>query len=282
MKIIAEAQSGATNPFAVGIVKSSAIIFKLIRNVSKKKSEQSIVSVTIGLAGAGRKKISEEIENRLKLLTDRRKILVKSIKVLSDVEIALEGAFAGAPGIILIAGTGSIALGKNKNGKLFCAGGYGKIIGDEGSGYSIGRKALQSVSKELDERENKTFLTEILNRKFGINNKNDLINAVYSSGFDIARFARHVIETARIGDKVARSLLEKESDELICHVKVLQKQMGVKKVNLCLAGGLLSSKNYYSNLLCRKIKKSLNNIEIKKIIYPPEIGAVLLAKEFRQ
>ncbi|MCL4550271.1 MAG: hypothetical protein M1495_17090 [Bacteroidetes bacterium] len=282
LKILAEAEAGPTNPLAVGVDKSSEILFELIQNVSKKESEQSITSVVIGLAGAGRKKIAGEIENRLKLLVKRKKVSIKNIKVLSDVEIALEGAFAGALGIILIAGTGSIVFGKNKNGELFRAGGFGKVIGDEGSGYSIGKKALQLVSKEFDGRGSKTFLTTILGKKFGIKNRDDLITAVYSSGFDIARFAEHVIAAAQLGDKIARNILADESDELICHVETLYKQLGEKKMSLCLSGGLLSSKNYYSNLLRRKIKKVFGDIEIKKNIYPPEIGAAVVAKKFRQ
>ena len=282
LKILAEAEAGPTNPLAVGVDKSSEILFKLVQNVTRKTSVRSIEFVVIGLAGAGRKMIAGEIENRLKLLVKRKKVSIKNIKVLSDVEIALEGAFAGAPGIILIAGTGSIVLGKNKNGKLFRVGGFGKVIGDEGSGYSIGKKALQSISKELDGRGSKTFLTTILSQKCGIKNRDDLITAVYSSGFDIARFAEHVIAAARLGDKVARNILADESDELVCHVKTLYKKLGAKKMNLCLSGGLLSSKNYYSDLLRRKIKKGFRDIEIKKNIYPPEIGAAVAAKKFRQ
>lgn len=282
LKILAEAEAGPTNPLAVGVDKSSEILFGLIQNVLRKTSVSLIESVVIGLAGAGRKKIAGEIENRLKLLVKRKKVSIKNIKILSDVEIALEGAFAGAAGIILIAGTGSIVLGKNKNGKLFRAGGFGKVIGDEGGGYSIGKKALQSISKEIDGRGSKTFLTTILSKKFGIKNRDDLITAVYSSGFDIARFAEHVIEAAQLGDKIARNILADESDELVCHVETLYKQLGAKKINLCLSGGLLSSKNYYSNLLRRKIKKVFRDIEIKKNIYPPEIGAAVVAKKFRQ
>ena len=280
LKILAEAEAGPTNPLAVGVDKSSEILFKLVQNVTRKTSVRSIEFVVIGLAGAGRKMIAGEIENRLKLLTKRKKVSIKNIKVLSDVEIALEGAFAGAPGIILIAGTGSIVLGKNKNGKLFRAGGFGKVIGDEGSGYSIGKKALQSISKELDGRGSKTFLTTILSQKFGIKNRDDLITAVYSSGFDIARFAEHVIAAAQLGDKIARNILADESDELVCHIETLYKQLGGKKISLCLSGGLLSSKNYYSNLLRRKIKKVFKDIEIKKNIYPHEIGAAVIAKKF--
>ncbi len=279
LRIIASAQAGPTNPLAVGINKSSEILFGLIQKVLRKANGFPISTVVIGLAGAGRKKHCEEIEVRLARLSRKKKILLNRVKVLSDIEIALEGAFAGEPGIILVAGTGSIVLGKDKRGNLFRVGGFGKIIGDEGSGYSIGRKGLQSVAKEFDGRGDKTILTDIARKKYAINNSDDLITKVHSSDFDVAGFAKYVIDAAQLGDKISRGILSHESDELICYVETLNKKIRPKKINLSLSGGLLSSRNYYSNLLCRKIKESFREFQIKKIIYPPEIGAVLLSKK---
>ena len=281
LKIIASAQAGATNPFSVGINNSSEILFGLIQNVLKKVGGSSVSSVVIGLAGAGIKNNSEKLKKHLKSLAEQDGIFLNRIKVLNDAEITLEGAFAGNAGIILIAGTGSIVLGKNNGGQFFRVGGFGKIIGDEGSGYSIGRKGLQCISKNFDGRGGKTLLTKIVTKKFGINNNEELIAKVYSSNFNVAGFAEYVIDAARLGDKTSREILMYESDELINHIFPLYEILGSIKINLCFSGGLLLSKNYYSNLLRRKIKKVFKDIQIKQIIYPPEIGAVLLSQNFQ-
>lgn len=282
LNTLAEFQGGPTNPLAVGIDNSCATLTKLIQNFLRKFPKPKVESAVIGLAGAGRKKVALEIEKRIRAFIRQKKILIRRVKVVGDVEVALEGALAGEPGIILIAGTGSIVLGKNKSGKLFRIGGYGKVIGDEGSGYAIGKKALEYISKEIDGRGDKTSLTKVLRNQFGISDKDDLITSVYSSGFNIAGFAEYVIEAARLGDKIARKILAEESEELVAHIHPLQKHFGKEKMKLCLSGGLLLSRNYYSNLLRRKIKRSFRNIELEEIRYPAEVGAAILATKIHK
>ncbi len=102
----------------------------------------------------------------------------------------MEGAFSGKPGCILIAGTGSILFGKDKNGLMHRNGGFGRIIGDEGSGHSIGRKGLSAVAKELDGRGKSTLITKMLNKKYNISSASDLIINVYKNNFDIASSGR--------------------------------------------------------------------------------------------
>lgn len=280
LKIIATSEGEASNPLAVGFDNSANVLIKLIKQVLSKKKSVKTISIVAGIAGCGREAHAQHLkvffENELK----KHGINFESLKIVSDAEIAFEGALGGKSGALLIAGTGSILFGKDKNGKFFRTGGYGKIIGDEGSGFSIGRKGLNAVAKYLDGRGEKTILTEYLMKEFGINNRDDLITSVYSKEFDIPNTTRFVINSASKNDKVCRKILNEEIEELILHIKAFQKEINEKEFALALSGSLLTNKNIYSQDFKSKIAKQLKGVKIKRAKFPPEIGAVILAKKF--
>ncbi|MCL4278865.1 MAG: hypothetical protein KJZ60_04155, partial [Ignavibacteriaceae bacterium] len=118
------------------------------------------------------------LEKGFKDFADEEGIHFKGVKVISDAHIALEGAFPDSAGCILIAGTGSILFGKDEKGVIHRVGGFGRLIGDEGSGYSIGRKALNAVSKSSDGRGEETLISELLNSKMNSGSANAIINKV--------------------------------------------------------------------------------------------------------
>jgi len=279
LKIISSAEGKASNPLAVGFDNSTEVLTKLIKQVLSKKKSAKDISIVAGIAGCGREAHAQHLKVFLENELKKHGINFESLKIVSDAEIAFEGALGGKCGALLIAGTGSILLGKNNKGDFFRTGGYGKIIGDEGSGFSIGRKGLNAVAKYLDGRGEKTILAEYLMKEFGIKNKNDLITSVYSKDFDIACTAKFVINSAGKGDKVCRQILNEEIEELILHIKAFQKEINEKKYTLSLSGSLLTNKNFYSQEFKREIAKQLKGIKIKRAKYPPEIGAVILAKK---
>jgi N-acetylglucosamine kinase-like BadF-type ATPase len=279
LKVVSLSESGASNPMVVGVEKSARILFDLIYKISSNVNIKEIDAAVIGVAGGGRKKIANELKQSIQNLATCHNFLLKNLEVVSDAEIAVEGAFSGDAGAILIAGTGSIVFGKNKKGKLFRAGGYGRILGDEGSGFSIGKSGLQAVAKEFDESEKKSFLSRILSKKFSIKNRDDLILKVYTENFDIASLASFVIKGAEDGDKVCRKILEKEINELLKVILSFEKIFPERNFNLCFGGGLLQSDNYYSKKLKREIKKKFKEIKFTEIIHPHEVGAAILAKK---
>ena len=105
----------------------------------------------VGAAGAGREPEREELRKAL-----RGENLAPTVVVTTDIEIALAAAFTDGPGIVVSAGTGSVAVGRDQAGKRHRIGGYGWQMGDEGSGYAIGRAALGAVSRAVDARSPKT------------------------------------------------------------------------------------------------------------------------------
>ena len=133
-------------------------------------------AIVVGAAGAGREKDADALQNSL-ISKLAGSINYKNLIVVSDAAIALEAAFPNQPGCILIAGTGSIIYGKNKSGTVFRAGGYGRIIGDAGSGYSIGRKVLKAAAKDFDKKINSP-IAKLLGEKLSISNFDELITEV--------------------------------------------------------------------------------------------------------
>ena len=156
-----------------------------------KLSLKNCAGICIGIAGAREEKDRKELENAF------RKILkANSILVTTDAMTALFGAFEGGEGIILISGTGSVLYGYSDN-KITRVGGWGRIIGDEGSGYWIGNRAMNSAAKEYDGNKNSQSLLskKTLMRNFGIDRSN-LNKKSFDPEFEIQSLAPLVIECA--------------------------------------------------------------------------------------
>lgn len=281
LKIHYSRKGGPTNFLIRGTEEVCGNIYELVKscfeNISIAGSDSVVLS--IGTTGAGRKNDADKLHSSLNTFLNSRDISFENIFIESDVRIALEGAFSGGEGLLLIAGTGSIILGKDKNGKIHRAGGFGRFIGDEGSGYSIGRKGLQAVSKYYDGRGEETMLVHLLSEKHNINNSATLIDSVYNKSFDIPSVAQLVVDAANSGDSICRKILDDESDELILHVACLAKKLGEEEVKLCLIGSLITNENYYSTSFKHKLADRFTLIKIKNPDYPPEVGAVILVRE---
>lgn len=132
---------------------------------------------------------------------------------------ALAGATGGKAGVVVIAGTGSVAFGEDSRGNRRRAGGYGPLLGDEGSGYDIGRKALIAALRNEDGRSPATVLVERIKKQFMLDHMSDMINLVYGNPAplqrtEIAGLANLVIEAAREGDSIAREILRVAGREL--------------------------------------------------------------------
>ncbi len=279
-KIIYQTVGKPSNFLIIGVKETVANLFAAIEEClfELKGDFSDVKQIVVGVAGAGRKDDAELLEMSFKDYADNEGIHFKGVKVVSDAQVALEGAFPDSAGCILIAGTGSILFGKDDKGNIHRVGGFGRLIGDEGSGYRIGRKALNAVSKEIDGRGEKTIITELVNNKidFGVSDK--LVNKVYKEKLDIASIAKIVIDAAEIGDGEANKILSDEADELVLHLKSILNKIPTKKLDVSFTGSLIDNKNFYSELLKKKIKESLLQIRIVTPALSPVSGAILIAK----
>ncbi len=227
-QVIGQSFSGASNPLRVGIETALANIFSAIENVCDEtnRSRSDISAIVCGLAGVRRQDLRYTIKQRIS-----QNYRIKSVEVTTDAEIALFGVNFGKAGLVLIAGTGSVCLGKNDKGETAVAGGWGPLAGDEGGGAGIARRALQSIAKASDGRGDPTLLSEYAVEYFRALSADDLTVAIYSPQMDNARiagFARLVIKAAQEDkDRIAVEILNEAGFELGIAAKAV-----IKKLNL--------------------------------------------------
>lgn len=167
--------------------------------------------------------------------------------VTHDALIALSGATAGEPGLITIAGTGSIAFGRNAAGKTARAGGWGYIFGDEGGGFYIARQALRAALRFEEGWSAPTSLRSLLLAATGASDANELLHRFYTPEFSrprIAGFAKLVDEAAENGDGIAREILVDAAEKLAALAGAVRKQLfnEVEPVRLAYIGGVFRSR----------------------------------------
>ncbi len=278
--ILHECFGGPSNFLVQGIEPVSEILFKLINSCinAVEIHIDEIKIILLGTTGAGRRSDAERLELGFADYLAKNKTSLNLFRVESDARIALEGAFSGKPGSILIAGTGSIMFGKDAKGNIHRVGGFGRYLGDEGSGFILGKKGLVAASREFDGRGQKTLISELLKEKFKIDSPEILITEIYKNNFDIASVAPLVIEAAEKRDELASTIVEDETDELLLHISTMHKKVNEKILLTAFIGGIITHKNIYSDTLRKKIYENLPNVEVKNAENSPAMGAVLLAK----
>ena len=272
--ILNSVRGGSLNLLNQGTTESANTIQQLINTCLNSTTIQlfNIAGIGIGAAGAGRIEDADELSKCLKgLLPD-----VIKINVVSDAEASLEGAFNGKPGCILISGTGSIIYGKDEKGIMYRCGGYGRILGDPGSGYSIGRKGLTAAIKEYDHAGSRTAISGLLIEKFQIKSFKEIINAVYKDKFNIASAALLVIEAAEMNDRTAIKIINEETDSLLKLISCMIKKLKTDSLDIVLTGSLISKENSFSFVLKEKIAGIFKQVNIKQPEYPPAAGAIII------
>lgn len=277
---IYETSGGPSNFLIYELDKVSETIYNLLKDCINKLNCKfgDLTSIVLGTAGAGRKDDAERLEKHFLNYAESQKTEIKNFNVVSDARIALEGAFSGRPGSILISGTGSIMFGKNSKGEIYRVGGYGRLIGDEGSGYSIGRKGLTALSKFYDGRGKNTMLSTLAANDFGINNGEKLINAVYKNNFDIASVAEKVIYAAKKDDEICKKIIAEETEELILHIIAMKGKLKQEILEVSFIGSVITNDNFLSQMLNKKIKERFDDVIIKKPEHLPVMGALFMAK----
>ena len=258
----------------VGYEKMAEILMEGVMSfVENQKIDVREVVVSFGLAGYGKDaKIRSTIDQALS-----NKFEGFHYCVYNDVEAALSGAFKGEQGIILIAGTGSMAYAINDN-EMIRAGGFGYAIGDEGSAYWIAKRMLETVTKMEDGRLEKTSLYQHLLDRLSLQNGFQLIgyvmNTLGNERDQIASLAQYLYEAAQLGDSAAISIYKDAAKELSELVKAVSKEVnGQRKV--AYYGGVFKSGAYILDPLKEYLGSTYHLMEPTET---PEFGAFILAK----
>lgn len=277
--VVAEEQAGPINLQIVTVNDAAKITVKLMQGCCIKAdcSSEQLKSIVLGLAGAGRVADKTAFLGELENSAKKNKLKLPSIVIETDARIALEAAFASSFGIVIIAGTGSIAIGKGEDGKIYRIGGWGRILGDEGSGYVIGRQALNAAVRSSEGRADKTKLLKFALEHFSISSTDELVTKIYRDNVDISSFAPKVIQAALEFDHVAHNILFSQANELAELVRVSVVQMHPKRrIPVALMGGLLETENVFSKMVKERIARSLPQIFIQKPKFPAAFGATIL------
>lgn len=220
--------------------------------ISKLKGENTPILI-FGLAGYGNDlKLKESIERIIK-----ENFASYPYYLTNDIELAYYSELEKRCGILLILGTGSIAY-KFKNDKFIRSGGWGYFIGDEASGYYLGKKLLREFTYQSDDREKKTLLYDKVKSHFAIENDFDLISISKDmSRTEVAALSRIVIDLYKNNDIPAKKIIEEMVNECVKMIKSLLDQE-VKEV--VLFGGLTQAGIGLDKLISKKLK---NNVEVR-------------------
>ena len=260
-----------------GAAKSAAVLAETAgRAAAQAGRDLPVERAVVGAAGAGRAQEQAELEAALVEAGVARRV-----RVLADGEVALATAFGTGPGILVNAGTGSIAYARDPAGELHRAGGYGWQLGDEGGGYWLGRRALDAAARAQDGRgEGSTLLARLLGA-LGLQHFDDLVRwTATATPAQVAALAPHVLNAAREGEGVARQAMDDAARELAELAAVLARHFpGTGPVSVAIAGGLLLPQSPLTAAFRDRLGTALTRARLVPDQIDSAVGALKLAAE---
>lgn len=272
MRVQQQVERGAANPNSVGREEAARRIQAAVREALNAVVMHDLSGVGIGVAGAADGHAEQWLRDTLRPVLPDVPVVPSS-----DMEIALVGARGRLDGVVLVAGTGSVAYGVAADGRSLRAGGWGYVLGDEGSGYWIGLQALKTMTRFADGRQqySRPFVERML-AALNVQHPSDVIHWLYPDVQPrrVAELATQVLAAAAEGDPTAQEILQQAADELAALARYVLDALEMPLSSLVFAGGLLSSDHALMASLLQRL--SLN--ERPPTRYPPVIGAALLAK----
>ena len=273
-RVLGEGFAGPSNPVRVGVNSAAAAVREAADQACDAAGlrRADISAAEVGLAGVRRADLRERMRETLLGLG------INSLEVVTDADIALYGATNGAPGLVLIAGTGSICCGRSARGKRVCAGGWGPLAGDEGGGAWLARRALQAVAQASDGRGRGTSLARAACAYFNVPTPEDLSLAIYAPSMTnerIAGFGRYVIEEARAGDAMAREITTDAGRELgKAAVAVIRKlNMERERFQVAYVGGVFHA----GELILAPLREVIQGVARHAFLGPPQLPPAIAA-----
>lgn len=278
-KIIAQYEVGSTNHHSNPLEVVKANLGELITTLLAKAGVQAtdVACVCSGMAGVDRPDDKALVKNMM------AEFLPNALAVpVNDGLIALVGGTMRAVGIIVISGTGSIAVGVNKHGVQGRAGGWGHILGDEGSGYMIGLRGLRAVCRAYDGRTGPTLLQEIVMKHFGFERPEQILGwtkQVQGSKTEIGALSRLVHEAYSRGDATAAQILREEAEELALAAAAVAKKLFAddNDYEIVVGGGNLRKSRPFFEMFQQAVAKRLPDIPVILPRREPVEGAVIYA-----
>ena len=283
-KLLGRAESGPSNPFKAGFPAAQREILKAFRaclreagflaTAGRALRPPLVHAVCAGISGVDRRAAQRPL-----LAWMRRHIPARHHLLTSDAAIALAAAVRNASGIIVVAGTGSIAFARDDQGEILRVGGWGVPFDDRGSGYDLGRKAVGAALEAFDGRGPDTLLMDRICRHLGLGDIPGIISEELEQQ-QIAALFPLVMEAARDGDLVARHLCDDAARDLANLAVALLKRAGWTRrtTPVVTTGGVFRSSNLIRRAFARHLRRFAPLARVELLERPPVEGALWLAR----
>jgi N-acetylmuramic acid 6-phosphate etherase len=277
--VIGRGEAGPSNLRAVGEVRALAALDDAVTHAfaAAGRKRIGVGAACLGLAGAGR------AEERDRILAWTQRVgLAGQVEVVTDAALLLAAGTPEGWGLAVVAGTGSIAWGRDRAGRQERAGGWGYLLGDEGSGYAVAVTALQAIVQAADGAGPKTELTDLLMSRLGLADVRALVPAVYGGTLDRAALAALAAEVVAVAgsDAVASVIVTQQAGRLARTALAAVHKLALmgKAVPLALAGGLLVGSDLYRERFLAALREGGLTVEPVALVREPAEGAVILAQ----
>jgi glucosamine kinase len=283
--LLATATAGPSNIVRVGEVQARESLQRSVRQACAAAgiTPAQVVRTCVGGSGAAHPELAEVVRRSL------AEILTAPIDVVGDMQIALEAAFDAGPGVIVIAGTGSIAYGRDQQGTTLRAGGWGFAIGDEGSAHWIGRGAVSAVLRAADPRSGTpeplpdSAFSAALCKVWGVTSLPDLARAANS--VPPPDFAALFPAVAASQDDLAAQVLTTASRELADVAAVVIRRLFAKghtaSVPVAMTGGVFRHAPLVRQVFYNELRALDPRVEVNPQVVEPVEGALRMARRGR-
>jgi N-acetylglucosamine kinase len=233
-------------------------------------------AICLGIAGVDRPGDADAVKGIMRRIGFKTPVIV-----VNDALVALTAGAGDAPGVVVIAGTGSIAYGRT-SGVAARSGGWGYLLGDEGGGFWIGRAALAAVVRQFDGRGPSTLLTELVLRQMQLASPTELIHAIYERGMQrlaVARIASVVQEAVERGDAVAGEIVDRATSELVAAAAAVTQRLGMRgdAFPMILAGGMFRGIPALATQVAAGLAEVAPRSDVRLLNVEPAVGAVRMA-----
>lgn len=275
-RVLGEARGGGANLQAEGELGVEKVLHAVMEEATRGRVSD-VDAICLGMAGVDRAGDGAVVRAIMRRIGARSRVVV-----VNDALVALVAGVGEAPGVVIICGTGSIAYGRNASDQAARAGGWGHVLGDEGSGYWIGRRALRAVARAADGRGPATTLTPRVLAHFSVAAPSDLVYEIYDRQLRhhaIAQLARLVQQARDEGDEVATQILEQAAHELVRAARSVIERLALTEepVQFVLAGGVFSGVPWLCDELHRRLPAIAPRGAVSRLAVEPALGAVQLA-----
>jgi N-acetylglucosamine kinase-like BadF-type ATPase len=279
-EVLGDAQSGGSNPHALGEQVALAALDQAVTGVFEAAGlpVQPCVAACLGMAGIDRPADRASIQRWA-----AARQLAGEVLVVNDARLVIAAGTPQDYGVAVICGTGSIAVGRTPDGLMARAGGWGYLLGDEGSGYDIAAKALRAATCAADGRGPPTVLLTSLLDHWGLQQPTELIEYIYSLAdprAQLARLAPVIVRAAHGGDAVANNILVAAGQDLAAAAASVARQLELSTpLPLAMAGGVIEHAPVVSQAICGTLEQQGWLAEPVTIVEAPVRGALRLAKD---